>query len=122
MHLEFVRNYCLHKPGVTEDMPFGDTVLVFKVMGKIFLLSPLDSNNLQMNLKCDPEKAQELRAEWPCVTPGYHMNKKHWNTIIPDSSVPDARLLEWIDHSYELVVNSLPKKIRAELDQMEFGE
>jgi len=103
MNIEALRNYCLQKEDVTEDMPFGDTVLVFRVRQKIFLLTPLDTDDFRVNLKCDPEKALELRTEWPCVLPGYHMNKKHWNTVIPDGSLPDSLLLEWVDHSYDLI-------------------
>lgn len=110
MNIEAVRNYCLSKPEVTEGMPFGDTVLVFKVNEKIFLLTPLDTESFQMNVKCDPELAIELRAQWPCVLPGYHMNKQHWNTVIPDGSLPDKCILEWIDHSYALVHRSTVRK------------
>lgn len=118
MTLEFARNYCLRKAGVTEEMPFGDTVLVYKVMGKIFALIPIDTPDLQMNLKCDPEKALELRERWACVTPGYHMNKQHWNTIVADFALPDALWLEWMDDSYNLVSQSLPKKLKKELEEM----
>ncbi|NJO25359.1 MAG: MmcQ/YjbR family DNA-binding protein, partial [Bacteroidia bacterium] len=83
--------------------PFGPDVIVFKVSGKIFLLLPLDTEQLQFNVKCNPDLALELREQYPCVLPGYHMNKKHWNTIIADGSVPVKQLQEWIDHSYELV-------------------
>ena len=116
MNIEAVRNYCLSKPDVTEGLPFGDTVLVFKVRGKIFMLTPLDTVDFQMNVKCDPEHAIVLRAEWPCVTPGYHMNKQHWNTVIPDGSLPDALILQWIDDSYNLVCQSFAKKTRKPKD------
>jgi predicted DNA-binding protein (MmcQ/YjbR family) len=118
MTREYARNYCLSKAGVTEEMPFGDGVWVYKVMGKMFALIPIDTPELQMNLKCEPEKAQELRASWSCVIPGYHMSKIHWNTILTDSSLPDTLWLEWIDDSYELVVQSLPKKLKKELEEM----
>jgi predicted DNA-binding protein (MmcQ/YjbR family) len=118
MTLEFARNYCLSKPGVTEEMPFGDTVLVYKVMGKIFALIPLDTPELQMNLKCDPEVAAELRVEWPCVLPGYHMNKRHWNTIVADYALPDHLWLSWVDDSYRLVTRSLSRKLQVELSQL----
>ncbi|HLO79986.1 MAG TPA: MmcQ/YjbR family DNA-binding protein [Chitinophagaceae bacterium] len=103
MNVEEIRMYCLSKPEVEEGLPFGPDVLVFKSRGKIFLLLPLDSENIQFNVKCDPDLAQELRETYDCVLPGYHMNKKHWNTIIADGSVKRSTLMEWIDHSYELV-------------------
>jgi predicted DNA-binding protein (MmcQ/YjbR family) len=110
MNVEEIRAYCLSKPEVEESLPFGPDVLVFKSNGKIFLLLPLDSENIQFNVKCDPDLAQELRETYDCVLPGYHMNKKHWNTIIADGSVKRSKLLEWIDHSYELVNAKGPKK------------
>ena len=110
MNIELLQQYCLSKPGVKETLPFGPDTLVYKVGGKIFLLCSLDSEVLQFNVKCDPDLAIELREEYPSVLPGYHMNKKHWNTIIADGSVPVKKLKEWIDHSYELVLGSLPKK------------
>ncbi len=103
MDIESLRNYCLSKPGVEETLPFGPDTLVFKVSGKIFLLTGLDSEQLSFNVKCDPDKAIELREEFPCVLPGYHMNKKHWNTVVVDGSVATKQLKEWIDHSYDLV-------------------
>ena len=103
MNIEELRQYCVKKPDVEEGFPFGETVLVFKVKGKIFLLLPLDTEGLRFNVKCDPEKAIELRAEFPCVQPGFHMNKTHWNTIHVDGSVEDELLLAWVEHSYELV-------------------
>lgn len=104
MNIELLQQYCLSKPGVEETLPFGPDTLVYKVGGKIFLLCSLDSEVLQFNVKCDPDLAIELREEYPSVLPGYHMNKKHWNTIIADGSVPVKKLKEWIDLSYELVV------------------
>jgi predicted DNA-binding protein (MmcQ/YjbR family) len=109
MNIEQIREYCLKKKGVTEEFPFDEETLVFKVVGKIFLLASLESIPLQINLKCDPEKAIELREEFESVQPGYHMNKKHWNTIIIDGTVPAKKILEWIDHSYNLVVSGLKK-------------
>jgi predicted DNA-binding protein (MmcQ/YjbR family) len=106
MDIEQIREYCLAKSGVEETLPFGPDVLVFKVTGKIFLLLPLNNDSLQFNVKCDPEVAIELREHYPCVLPGYHMNKKHWNTIIVDGSAPVKLLREWIDHSYDLVQGS----------------
>jgi predicted DNA-binding protein (MmcQ/YjbR family) len=113
MHIDELRDYCLAKPQVEESTPFGPENLVFKVHGKIFLITDFESSPLQFNVKCDPEKAIELREEYSCVQPGYHMNKKHWNTIICDSSVSDQLIKEWINHSYSLVFKSLPKKTRG---------
>lgn len=109
MDIELLREYCLAKPGVEETIPFGPDTLVFKVNGKIFLLTGLDEEQLSFNVKCDPEKAPELREEYACVQPGYHMNKKHWNTVVVDGSVPVKLLNDWIDHSYELVSASKKK-------------
>lgn len=103
MNIETLREYCIAKPDVEETLPFGPDTLVFKVHGKIFLLAGLDEPALSFNVKCDPELALELRASYPAVQPGYHMNKKHWNTIIVDGSIPVKLLKEWIDHSYDLV-------------------
>jgi len=111
MNVEEIRDYCLNKPLVTESLPFDDDTLVLKVAGKMFCLISLDEN-LSINIKCDPEKAVELRERYPAVLPGYHMNKKHWNTINIDGSIDDDLLKQWIDNSYELIWNSLPKKIR----------
>lgn len=109
MNIEQIREYCLKKKGVTEEFPFDEETLVYKVAGKIFLLASLESIPLQINLKCDPEKAVELREEYEAVQPGYHMNKKHWNTIIIDGSVSTKKILEWIDDSYQLVMAGLKK-------------
>jgi predicted DNA-binding protein (MmcQ/YjbR family) len=109
MNIESLREYCLSKAGVEETLPFGPDTLVFKVNGKMFLLTGLDEEQLSFNVKCDPAKAIELREEFGCVQPGYHMNKKHWNTIIVDGSVPTKQLKEWIDDSYELVVGKKKK-------------
>ncbi|MHA7111430.1 MmcQ/YjbR family DNA-binding protein [Sunxiuqinia elliptica] len=117
MNIEELRAYCIAKPGVTEDFPFDETTLVFKVMDKMFALTDLEGP-LSMNLKCDPELALELRERHACVLPGYHMHKKHWNTITIDGSVSDQQLKEWIDHSYQLVVNKLPKKQQAQLNEL----
>lgn len=114
MDIEGFRNYCLSKKGATECFPFDRTTLVFKVMGKMFALT--DVNDLfWINIKCLPEIAQELREKYPCVKPGYHMNKNHWNTITIDGSISDELLMEWIDHSYDLIVKSLPKKTQSVL-------
>ena len=103
MNIETLRNYCLSKPDAEETLPFGPDTLVYKVNGKAFLLTGLDEVELRFNVKCDPDKAIELREEFACVLPGWHMNKKHWNTIVVDGSVSEDQLKEWIDHSYELV-------------------
>ena len=103
MNIETIRDYCLSKPGAEETLPFGPDVIVFKVNNKSFLLLPLDKEQLQFNVKCDPDLALELREQYSCVLPGWHMNKKHWNTIVVDGSAPSKLMLEWIDHSYDLV-------------------
>jgi len=104
MNIETIREYILQKPAVTEGFPFGEDTLVFKVHDKIFFLAGLDSSPLQFNVKCDPEKAIELREAWPeSVLPGYHMNKKHWNTVIVDGRLTANLLMEMIDDSYKLV-------------------
>ena len=103
MNIETIRDYCLSKPGAEETLPFGPDVIVFKVNNKSFLLLPLDKEQLQFNVKCDPDLALELREQYSCVLPGWHMNKKHWNTIVVDGSAPSKLILEWIDHSYDLV-------------------
>lgn len=117
MNIEEIRNYCLSKKGAIETFPFDEVTLVFKVMDKMFGLVPLDGD-LSINLKCDPEKAIALREEFPCVQPGYHMSKKHWNTVIIDSSVSANQIYQWIDDSYNLIVGGLSKKLREELDSM----
>ena len=113
MNIEELRDYCISKQYVDESFPFNEETLVFKVMGKVFLLTDIESNPLQFNVKCDPELAIQLREKYSCVIPGYHMNKKHWNTIIFDGSMPQAEIKKWIDHSYELVYASLPKKSKS---------
>lgn len=115
MDIESLRDYCLAKKGVEEGFPFGENVLVFKVKGKMFLLSRLDSPALEFNVKCDPEQAIEWREQFAAVQPGYHMNKKLWNTVIADGSIPAKILRQMIDDSYRLVVASLPKKDQAGL-------
>ena len=113
MNIEEIRAYCIVKKQVTEDMPFGDDTLVFKVKGKMFALMNLEGD-LRLNLKCDPEEAIRLREEFDAVIPGYHMNKKLWNTIIVDGRITEKQLKKWIDDSYMLVVQKLPKKDQAE--------
>ncbi len=115
MNIETIRNHCIRKPGVTEEFPFDDVTLVFKVMGKIFLLASLDATPLQVNLKCTPERAVELRDRYDAVTAGYHMNKTMWNTVVLDGSVPGRELVAWIDLSYDLVVAKLTKVKKDEL-------
>lgn len=116
MNLEEIRIYCLSKGQVTESFPFDNETLVFKLDTKIFALLSLNGNSI--NLKCDPDKAIELRAEFYGVLPGYHMNKKHWNTIQLDADVHDEVLNELIDHSYSLVFHSFSKKRQSELTRM----
>jgi predicted DNA-binding protein (MmcQ/YjbR family) len=104
MDIEFIRDYILQKPLVTEGFPFGEDVLVFKVLNKIFFLTSLSTLPLQFNVKCNPEKALELREEYPTVVlPGFHMNKQHWNTVILDGTLSNKQLLHMIDESYRLV-------------------
>jgi predicted DNA-binding protein (MmcQ/YjbR family) len=109
MDIETLRNYCLKKKGVSESLPFGENTPVYKVAGKIFLIANI-SNPVSINIKCDPEKAVELREEYEAVTPGYHMNKLHWNTVLLENSLPDKLILNWIDDSYNLIIKALPKK------------
>lgn len=114
MDIVSLREYCISKKGVEECFPFNETTLVFKVGGKMFLLVDIESKPLSINLKCDPAKAIELRETYSCVKPGYHMNKQHWNTVLDDGSVSNKVLQNWIEHSYELVVSSLPKKLQVQ--------
>ena len=109
MDLAQFREYCLNKPGAAEGMPFGPDVLVFKVGGKMFALAALDEMPTTVNLKCDPDWALDLRDRYEEVRPGYHMNKKHWNTVEIESSIPDSELRKMIDHSYDLVIETLPQ-------------
>jgi predicted DNA-binding protein (MmcQ/YjbR family) len=115
LNIEELRDYCLEKPAVTEGFPFGEETLVFKVAGKLFLLIGLEEAN-RFNVKCDPELAQELRERHPEVQPGYHMNKKMWNTVYMDGTLTRRQLLDMIDHSYNEVVKGLPKKTQAEIN------
>lgn len=110
MDIESLREYCLSLPDVEETQPFGPDTLVYKINGKIFLLTGLDSEQLSFNVKCEPDRAIELRDQYPCVIPGFHMNKKHWNTILVDGSVTNAILKGWIDDSYRLVSPKKKKK------------
>lgn len=115
MNTEILREYCIAKDGATESFPFGEETLVFKVGGKIFALLDIESRPTTINLKCDPERAVLLREEFSVVKPGYHMNKKHWNTVTVNSSIRSSDLQEWINHSYDLVRKSLPKAVRDQL-------
>jgi predicted DNA-binding protein (MmcQ/YjbR family) len=117
MHIEAYRKYCLTKKGVTEEFPFGEDTLVFKVMGKMFALTGVESFE-SINLKVDPEEGVELREKYSSVLPGYHMNKKHWITVLMDGSLPDKLICQWIDNSYELVSASLPKRDREMLKNL----
>ena len=114
MNIEDIRDYCLRKPAVTEDMPFGEDTLVFRVAGKIFLLTGLSAGD-RFNVKCDPELAIELREKYPEVLPGYHMNKKLWNTVYMNGSLTNKQLCEMIDHSYNQIFSGLPKKMQEEI-------
>ncbi|MBU6341008.1 MAG: MmcQ/YjbR family DNA-binding protein [Bacteroidetes bacterium] len=115
MHIESFRDYCLEKEGVTEEFPFGPESLVFKVLGKIFAIASLDGERFTVNLKADPDYALELREQYPEVQPGYHMNKKHWNTVDFEGSLDDRLLRSLIDHSYVQTAKSLKKSERETL-------
>ena len=117
MNIEEYRNHCISKKGVSESFPFDETTLVFKVMGKMFALTGIDEFNY-INLKCDPTKAIELREEFEGVTPGYHMNKKNWNSVSTLGDISDRLIYQWIDDSYDLIVSSLTKKIKDELENL----
>ena len=116
MNIEEIRNYCLSKKGVEESFPFDENVLTFKLMGKIFALCPINSSPLSINLKCDPERAVLLREEYEEITPGYHMNKKHWNTLVPEG-LPGDLVKELIDHSYTLIFCKLTKAQKEEFNR-----
>ncbi|NOQ75534.1 MAG: MmcQ/YjbR family DNA-binding protein [Crocinitomix sp.] len=117
MNIEEYHDYCLAKKGVTEGFPFDNKTLVFKVMGKMFALTGVESF-VSVNLKCDPELALDLREQYHAVQPGYHMSKKHWNTITVNEDAIDEKIYKWTDDSYNLVVESLTKKLRAEMDAL----
>jgi len=119
MHIEAFRAYCISKKGITEEFPFDEQTLVFKVMGKMFALVALERIPSQVNLKCDPERAIGLREEYDgVIIPGYHMSKVHWNTIFLEN-VPPELIRELVDHSYNLVVSKFTKKLKAEFDTLE---
>ena len=115
MHIEEIRDYCLAKPAVTEGFPFGEDVLVFKVMNKMFALTGLSGDPPYINLKCDPERAVELREQYEEIKPGYHMNKQQWNSVYY-TGLHRNLVLELIDHSYDLIVQGLKKKDRETLE------
>ncbi|QXP74495.1 MmcQ/YjbR family DNA-binding protein [Tenacibaculum sp. HL-MS23] len=121
MHIEQLRDYCITKKGVTEHFPFDEVTLVFKVMNKMFALTGLDSwekGETKVNLKCDPDKSLELRGEYESINPGWHMNKKHWNTVTLNNDVSDDFAFQLIDHSYDLIVKGLTRKLQEELKAM----
>ncbi|PCJ98041.1 MAG: MmcQ-like protein [Flavobacteriaceae bacterium] len=118
MNIEEFRSYCITKKGVTEEFPFDASTLVFKVMGKMFALAPLERLPSQVNLKCDPERAIELREEYDgAITAGYHMSKVHWNTLFLEN-IPSKLIIELIDHSFDLVIAKFTKKLKAEWDTL----
>jgi len=114
-NVEDIRSYCLSLPGATEDFPFDQETLAFRIKGKIFGLMSLEKDLPTINLKCHPDVAIQLREKYSGVKPGYHMNKTHWNTVVADGSFGTKELHHWINHSYELIVAGLPKKLREEL-------
>jgi len=115
MNAEELRNYCLDKKEVTESLPFGEDILVFKVFNKMFLLMALNKDPLSISVKTSPERSVLLREEYPEITPGYHLNKKHWNSLKINGNVPSSLIFSLIDESYRLVVNSLPKKLKNKI-------
>ncbi len=117
MDLETLKNHALAKPAATQDFPFDQETLALRVKGKIFALVPTNASPLQANLKCDPTWAEILRQTYTTVTPGWHMNKRHWNTVIFDGSISDDEILEMVDHAYDQVVKGLPKNVREALQK-----
>ena len=115
MNLEEFRKYCLLKKGSSENLPFDETTLAFRVSNKIFAITDLERLPFRVNLKSAPERAIELRERYECITPGYHMNKKHWNSIEPEGNIADDIMIELIDHSYELVFKSLKKTDKEQI-------
>ncbi len=118
MDEQALRDYCLSQKGAGENFPFGDDVRVFKVMGKMFALIPVGEKPPSISLKCDPHWALVLRETYPAITPGYHLNKQHWNSVAVDGTIPDDEVYEMIDHSYKLIVKALTKDARAKLEKM----
>ena len=121
MDVEEIREYCLQKKGVSEGFPFDDTTLVFKVMGKMFALLDLTGKH-DLGLKCEPERALELREHYNSIVPGYHLNKKYWNNVLLNGDVDERMIMELIDHSYDLIVGSLTTKLREELEKMKIKD
>ncbi|MCE7993174.1 MAG: MmcQ/YjbR family DNA-binding protein [Roseivirga sp.] len=117
MYIDEFRDYCLAKKGVTESTPFGPDTLVLRAMNKIFAITGIDTFEF-VNLKCDPERAAELREQYEGIKPGWHMNKKHWNSVMCDGSISDPMIKELTDHSYDLIIQSLPKKVKDEWAQL----
>jgi predicted DNA-binding protein (MmcQ/YjbR family) len=117
MNIESLREYCLSKPGVIEGLPFGEDTLVFKVGNKIFILTSLEKP-ISFNAKCEPDQAIEFREKFSEIIPGYHMNKKHWNTVYYNGSLPEKLLKEMIDYSYDLVFKSLPKVLQNQINEI----
>jgi len=115
MNIEDFREYCLSKKGTTESFPFNETVLVFKVMNKMFAVTDIEQD-LSISIKCDPELAISLREQYTAVNPAWHFNKQHWNNVLIDGSVEISLIKEWIDHSYDLIVSRLPAKDRKTLE------
>lgn len=118
MNIEAFHAYCMAKKGVEETFPFDEQTLVFKVMGKMFALTGLEYADFRVNLKCDPDRAIELREQYPDIQPGWHMSKKHWNTVFFEQELEDRFLCELIDHSYDLVVKKFSKKLRTEWEKL----
>ncbi len=119
MNIEEFRNYCLSKKGATESFPFDEQTLVFKVMGKMFALTGLEHHPTRVNLKCDPERSVELREEHDGLIYGaFHMSKLHWNTVELEMNLPNDLIIELIDHSYDLVISKLTKKLKLELENL----
>ncbi len=118
MHIEEFREYCLSKKGVTESLPFNEDVLVFKVLNKMFALTSLSSEEFKVSLKCKPDKALELREEYESITPAFHMNKKHWNSVNVETLYKDTLFIQLVQHSYELVVKGMTKKDKEVLQNM----
>ncbi len=115
MEADALRDLCLSFPGATEELPFGPVTTVFKVERKIFLLTALDAEPLHMSVKCEPELAEQLRSSYPAIVPGYHLNKRHWNTVTLDGSLPGQLVRDLVEDSYDLVVSALPKRVQASL-------
>jgi predicted DNA-binding protein (MmcQ/YjbR family) len=110
-----LRRECLRLPGATEDFPFSPETSVFKVGGKVFAITALEGRPLSVSLKCEPGLAEQLRADYPAITPGYHLNKRHWNTVVLDGSLPERMVRDMIEDSYDLVVAGLPRAVRDAL-------